>query len=114
MSVDKILPQSALHNIEQSYRTVEDKNTEHITTQNEKKPLQKEEDLEYVVKSLNDFLKPANTHIKFELHEELQEYYVTVVDNQTNEVVREIPSKKLLDIYAKMTDFMGLLFDKKI
>lgn len=113
MSVDKLTPKSALHNIELTYRTVEERNTEH-TIQNDQKSMQGQEDLEKVVKSLNDFLQPANTHIKFELHEELQEYYVTVVDNQTNEVVREIPSKKLLDIYAKMTDYMGLLFDKKI
>lgn len=113
MSVDKISPQSASHNIEQVYQTVKVKNNEQNTS-NETKPIQSEEDLEKVIKSLNDFLQPANTHIEFELHEELEEYYVTVVDNQTNEVIREIPSKKLLDIYAKMTDYMGLLFDKKI
>lgn len=72
------------------------------------------EKVEGVVKGLNDFLGPTHTSLKFELHEKLNEYYVTLVDDQTKEVVREIPSKKMLDFYAAMTDFIGLMIDKKI
>ncbi|UAL51998.1 flagellar protein FlaG [Metabacillus dongyingensis] len=72
------------------------------------------EELEKVVNGINDFLQPANTHIQFQLHEKLNEYYVTVVDNQTREIVREIPSKKMLDLYAAMTEFLGFVVDKKI
>jgi flagellar protein FlaG len=72
------------------------------------------EDLEKLVKGMNDSLKPLNTSLKFEMHEELNEYYVKIVDNLTQEVVKEIPSKKVLDMYAAMTKFMGLLVDKKI
>ncbi|WP_409302822.1 flagellar protein FlaG [Peribacillus sp. SCS-155] len=76
-------------------------------------PKEKEK-LEQVVKGLNQFLQPAYTSLKFEFHEKLNEYYVTVVDDSTHETIREIPSKKLLDIYAAMTDFVGLMVDKKI
>lgn len=72
------------------------------------------EEMEKVVKGMNDFLKPSNTHLKFEFHDELEEYFVTIVDDVTYEVVKEIPSKKLLDMYAAMTDFLGILVDKKI
>lgn len=72
------------------------------------------EKLEEVVKGLNEFLQPSHTSIKFELHDELQEYYVQVIDERTNEVIREIPPKKLLDIYAAMMEFVGLIVDKKI
>ena len=30
------------------------------------------------------------------------------------EVIREIPPKKMLDMYAEMADFMGLLVNKRI
>ena len=76
-------------------------------------PKQKEK-IKQIVKGLNEFLNPAHTSIKFKLHEKLNEYYVTVVDDSTNEVVREIPSKKLLDMYADMTERLGILVDKKI
>jgi flagellar protein FlaG len=84
------------------------------------KPVYKEEQeaskeqLNNAVKSLNEFLKPPHTSLKFEIHDKLNEYYVTIVDDVTKEVVREIPSKKLLDMHAAMKEFIGLLFDKKI
>lgn len=67
-----------------------------------------------VVGSLNDFLKPTHTSLKFEFHEKLNEYYVTLVNDTTNEVVKEIPSKKMLDFYAAMEEFIGIMIDKKI
>ncbi|WP_050616457.1 flagellar protein FlaG [Bacillus testis] len=71
-------------------------------------------DLEKVINGMNEFLKPSTTHIQFQYHEKLQEYYVTVVDIDTQEVVKEIPSKKMLDMHAEMTEFLGVLVDKKI
>jgi flagellar protein FlaG len=70
--------------------------------------------VEEVVKGLNDFLSPTHTSLKFELHEKLNEYYVTLVDDKTQQIVREIPSKKMLDFYAAMTEFIGIMVDKKI
>ncbi len=76
-------------------------------------PMDKDE-MEKVVQGMNDFLKPASTHLKFEFHDELKEYYVSIVDDVTHEVVKEIPAKKMLDMYAAMTEFLGILVDKKI
>lgn len=70
--------------------------------------------VEKVVTGLNEFIRPLNTHLKFVLHEQLNEYYVLVIDNENNEVVREIPPKKLLDLYAAMAEYLGLLVDRKI
>jgi flagellar protein FlaG len=71
-------------------------------------------DLEEVVQGLNKFLQPSHTQLKFKLHEDLEEYYVQIIDEKTKEVVREIPPKKLLDMYAKMMELVGLVVDKKI
>ena len=65
------------------------------------------------VKGMNDFLVPMNTSLKFTMHDELQEYFVQIVDEATNEVIREIPPKKFLDMYAAMAEFMGLFVDEK-
>lgn len=71
-------------------------------------------EIETVVESLNEFIDPLHTNLKFVFHEELNEYYVTVVNPFTNEVIREIPPKKMLDMYAAMTEYMGMLIDEKI
>lgn len=66
------------------------------------------------VEKMNDFIEPALSNLKFVYHEELEEYYVTVVDPLTKEVIKEIPPKKMLDMYAAMAEFMGILVDEKI
>jgi flagellar protein FlaG len=71
-------------------------------------------DIEEVIETMNNFLELTHTNMKFELHEKLERYYVTVVDSDTQEVIKEIPPKKLLDAYAKMAEFMGILVDEKI
>jgi flagellar protein FlaG len=74
----------------------------------------KKEKLQEVVSGLNHFLEPSHTSVRFKLHEKLNEYYVVIVNDNTDEVVKEIPAKKLLDTYAAMAEHLGLLVDRKI
>ncbi|MFN2744442.1 MULTISPECIES: flagellar protein FlaG [Bacillus] len=71
-------------------------------------------ELQKTVEGANRLLEPTQIHLQFELHEKLNEYFVKVVDNKTNEVIREIPPKKWLDFYAAMAEFMGLIVDKSL
>ncbi|RCW67090.1 flagellar protein FlaG [Saliterribacillus persicus] len=72
------------------------------------------DDAKALVESLNSFLEPSFTNVRYEYHEKLEEYYVTVVDPDTDEIVKEIPPKKLLDVYASMAELMGFIVDEKI
>jgi flagellar protein FlaG len=72
------------------------------------------EKVEEIIASMNKFMENSPTSLKFEFHEKLNEYYVKIIDDKTKEVVREIPPKKMLDFYAAMTEFLGLMVDKKI
>jgi flagellar protein FlaG len=67
-----------------------------------------------IVDGMNKIMEASPTALKFEFHEKLNEYYVKIIDEKTKETVREIPSKKMLDFYAAMTEFIGLMVDKKI
>lgn len=69
-------------------------------------------DIEKELENLNKFLQPSSTHLKFTLHEKLNEYYVQVLDGN-DQVVREIPSKKIMDMVANMHEALGILFDEK-
>ena len=62
---------------------------------------------------INKTLEVSRTHLKFTLHEELEEYYVQVINEQTQEVIKEIPPKKLLDIVAEIWKLAGILIDEK-
>lgn len=70
--------------------------------------------LDKAIKGVNEFLLPSTTSLHFQMHEKLEEYYVQVIDDRTKEVIREIPSKEFLDMYAAMRDVLGLVVDEKV
>lgn len=66
------------------------------------------------VESMNKFLEQSTTAVKYQLHEKLNTYYVQLVDPITEEVLKEIPNKKFLDMHASMLELTGLIIDDKI
>lgn len=76
--------------------------------------VKQKQDVKTAVDKLNEFNDPVYTNVKFVMHDELEKYYVKVVDPKTDEVIREIPPEKMLDIYAQIADYMGLLVDEKV
>jgi flagellar protein FlaG len=97
---------------------------ENVTAVKEKQPVYENEAslkealspniAEKMTESLNNFLETTSTKLRYEYHDKLGKYYVTLVDKQTDEVVQEIPNKKLMDMHAAMLDFVGVLIDKKM
>lgn len=78
-----------------------------------RKPLT-ENQIKQAVDGFNEMFQLTKTHLKFAYHEKMGEYYVKIIDENTNEVIREIPSKKLLDAISEMKRFIGILFDEKV
>lgn len=66
------------------------------------------------VKKMNEMLEVNQSASKFMYHEGLERYYVTVVNKNTEEVVKEIPPKKLLDAFYEMQKMLGMIVDEKI
>ncbi|MDE8564467.1 flagellar protein FlaG [Anoxybacillus rupiensis] len=120
MAIERIFSQSSfsLENVknQQAFHMAERQPTEEpiIAETSQDSQEWSKDRLSDIVKSMNTFLQPSQTSLRFELHDELKEYYVQVVDERTKEVIREIPPKKLLDMYAAMMEFVGLVVDKKI
>ncbi|AJK89315.1 MULTISPECIES: flagellar protein FlaG [Lysinibacillus] len=70
--------------------------------------------LQNVVDTVNEFLQINHNASKFVLHDGLDRYFVQVVNIQTEEVVKEIPPKKLLDAFYEMQKLLGMVVDEKI
>lgn len=70
------------------------------------------EKLQQAIDSVNEFLNHSDS--KFVFHEGLDQYFVQIVNTKTNEVVKEIPPKKLLDAFYEMQKLFGMTIDKKI
>lgn len=61
---------------------------------------------------LSDIVKGHK--LRFNVNNELDKVVVTVIDNSTNEIIREIPSEDLQKIQIHMKQAIGLLFDEMI
>jgi len=72
-----------------------------------------EKQIKNAVSKINKIIEGGGTHIQYEKHDVLNQMIVKVIDNNTNQVVNEIPSRKILDMVAKMCEMAGILIDKK-
>ncbi|EAZ84846.1 flagellar protein FlaG [Lysinibacillus fusiformis] len=72
------------------------------------------EKLQHAVDTVNEFLQINHNASKFVLHDGLDRYFVQVVDTKTEEVVKEIPPKRLLDAFYEMQKLLGMIVDEKI
>lgn len=61
----------------------------------------------------NKTFEIQNRSLRFKIHERTNEIIVKVVDSETEEVIREIPPEKLLDMFANMLELAGLIVDEK-
>ena len=69
------------------------------------------------VDDLNKTVKQASpmhhTQLSFKYHEDTNLISITVTDSDTDEVIREIPPEKTLDMLAKAWEMAGLLVDER-
>ncbi|MGG1611013.1 flagellar protein FlaG [Paenibacillus sp. FSL K6-2441] len=70
--------------------------------------------VEELADKINKNLAEAGTHIKVKLHEKTNTIMVTVVSDETNEVVMEIPREKTLDLMYSMCVRAGIFMDEKM
>ncbi|TFB24373.1 flagellar protein FlaG [Filobacillus milosensis] len=101
------------------FTPVRNRSVKESLKEHQEKVIKKEESLSKdeaikLIEGLNDFLSPVDTQLKFEFHDKLDEYYVTLINPETKEVVKEIPPKKLLDVYAAMAEQLGFIVDEKV
>ncbi len=68
--------------------------------------------VEDLVKQLNDALAPMSTNIKFGVDSQ-DIFYVSVIESDTNKMIRRFPAEQAHDFLPKMQEVTGILFDSK-
>lgn len=69
--------------------------------------------IESAVKRANHTMRMAKTSCQFQYHEETHRVSIKVIDKDTEEVIREIPSEEALELIQKMWEMAGILVDEK-
>lgn len=65
------------------------------------------------IERANRAISGANRRFEFSIHEKTKEIMIKVIDSDTNQVIREIPPEKILDMVAKMWEMAGLIVDER-
>ena len=84
----------------------------------EKQFLQQDEELSEqiireAVERANRALFGSDRKFEITIHEKTRDIMIKVVDTRTNETIREIPPKKIVDLVVRLCEMAGILFDEK-
>lgn len=71
------------------------------------------EKVENAIRDINAKIRPTRTECQFSYHEETKRISIKVLDQDSGEVIREIPPEKTLDMIAKTLELAGILVDEK-
>lgn len=107
--IDSIIEQTKV-------RTRNQKEEVASTFDNNPKPkdeLTTKETLQKITMQANEALEVVNTQLVFQVHEGTGRPLIRLVESATQEVIREIPSEKMLDVLAGIWEWAGLIVDRK-
>ena len=65
------------------------------------------------IQKANKAILGGNRRFEFSIHEQTNEIVVKVYNSETDELVREIPNEKILDMVAKICEMAGLFVDER-
>lgn len=72
------------------------------------------EELESVVTEMNSVAQNLQRNLLFSVDENTGGTFVKVIDKETEETVREIPSKEIREIKARLEEVAGLIFKDSV
>lgn len=98
--------------VEVSIPQVQQVETQSATEKQSKNEEYSKKDLDSALKKINNFMKDDKTHAEYTYNDEMKTMMVKIIDENTKEVVLEIPPKKILDMVASMLRQVGLLDEK--
>lgn len=71
---------------------------------------------EQLIKAIERAVKAmqgASTSLNFSVHEKTKQIMVKIIDNNSGEIIRELPPEKNLDFLVKVWEMAGILVDER-
>ena len=73
----------------------------------------KKEDFNTAINSVNDYVEMFNNKVSFSIDEKSREI-IHVYDNETGELIRQIPPKEMIELVDKLEEIAGIIFNNKV
>ena len=78
----------------------------------QKKEEPNEEDMQQMMKELNELMSRINCNLEFSYHKEVNVMSVKMIDKETQEVIKELPPEEMIDNMIQAKDWIGAFLDK--
>ena len=62
----------------------------------------------------NTNTEPFTRELDFSVNKEINRVIVRVIDKQTSEIIKEIPSREMQNIQLRIQELLGQVFDKQV
>ncbi|MFA5576517.1 MAG: flagellar protein FlaG [Tissierellaceae bacterium] len=79
----------------------------------DEKRITEEEAISLIEKANKDFVV-YDRRFEFSIHDATRQIMVKIIDANTDEVIRELPPEKILDMVAALWEVAGIIVDRKI
>lgn len=75
-----------------------------------------EDEIIKAIERANKSVKTYDRKLEFSIHDKTKQIMVKVIDTsgENEQIIREIPPEKVLDMVAKMWEMAGILIDEKV
>ncbi|MCT4508865.1 MAG: flagellar protein FlaG [Tepidibacter sp.] len=87
--------------------------TKKIQNKEENVALPGEKRLIEAIEKANKGMTGENTSLKVSIHKKTNDIVIKLIDRETKEVIKEIPSEKIIDMVAEMCERAGIFVDKR-
>lgn len=65
------------------------------------------------VDKINKMFEESNRRFEYSVHKKTNNIIIRVIDEATNEVIKEIPPERILNIMASLMELAGLIVDER-
>jgi flagellar protein FlaG len=85
-------------------------------TENKKQELKeivKKKDFNTAIDSVNEYVEMFNNKVSFTIDDKSREI-IHVYDNETGDLIRQIPPKEMIELVDKLEEIAGIIFNNKV
>lgn len=73
-----------------------------------------EDQLIHAIEKANESFETFDRRFEISVHEKTKAVMVKVINSENDEVIREIPPEKILDMVASMLEMAGIIVDERV
>ncbi len=109
-NIKNVSPNQSAQNINQQ----QNQNMQDQNTQNNQNTEDLEKQTQKAIQQLMENLSYLNTHLNITIDKKADTTVIKIIDNKTNQVLKEIPPEYMLKIAEAINNLVGIFVNKKV